>query len=566
MIWDVGHQSYVHKLLTGRRSRFKTLRQQGGLSGFTDRGESPHDVFGAGHASTSVSAAVGIALARDLRGDDNEVVAVIGDGALTGGMAFEALNHAGHLGLKVIVVLNDNGMSISPTVGGLARAFNRIRLDGRFVRAKEDARHAISLAPLGNRMWSLGAKFKHGLKHLIVPGMIWEELGFVYIGPVDGHDIQAVETALVQARSSARKPAFVHVVTVKGKGYEPAEEDCVGYHGVPPQRDNGRKTLSYSAVFSKTVATLLKDNPKTVVVTAAMEEGNNLRKVALECPGRVIDVGICEQHAVTLAAGLATQGLVPIVAIYSTFLQRAFDQLIHDVCLQDLPIVLALDRAGIVGDDGKTHQGAFDLSYLSLMPNMIVCAPKDENELQHLLYTATRCGHPMAIRYPRGSGPGASLELEMRELPIGKAEIVRTGDDLALIAIGSTVTSAAEAAEILSTHGIRTAVVNARFAKPLDADLICDMAERTGHIAVIEENVSSGGLAAAVLWALQQRQVRCAVECVSIPDEFVEHGTQAALRSRYSLDGQGIARRVLAAFPRLCDAKSVPTPPLGTHG
>ncbi len=565
LVWDVGHQSYVHKLLTGRRADFKTLRQPGGLSGFTDRSESPHDVFGAGHASTSVSAAMGLAIARDLRGENHDVVAILGDGALTGGMAFEAINHAGHLGLKLIVVLNDNGMSISPTVGGVARAFNRVRLDRRFVQAKEGVRQAASKAPLGDVAWGLGGKFKETVKRLIVPSMWWEELGFIYIGPVDGHDIRAVEEALLQARLSAHKPVLVHAITVKGKGYDPAEEDAVGFHGVAPKRENRDGFPTYSAVFSRTVRKLLEKDPRVVVVTAAMGEGNHLGVVAREFPKRVMDVGICEQHAVTLAAGLAVQGLVPVVAIYSTFLQRAFDQILHDVCLQDLHVVFALDRSGIVGDDGKTHQGTFDLSYLSLMPNMIVSAPRDENELQNLLFTATQAAHPMAIRYPRGFGPNAAIEPEMHELPVGKAEWLRSGDDVAIIAIGQTVNCAASAAQQMFLRGIEASVINARFAKPLDVDSMAEAARRTGKLLVVEENVGTGGLGSLVVQAVQQCRIPCAIECINIPDEFVSHGPQESLRRHYSLDAEGIVGRILKAFPSLCSKRELTLPSAGAR-
>ncbi|MBI2858674.1 MAG: 1-deoxy-D-xylulose-5-phosphate synthase [Chloroflexi bacterium] len=548
LVWDVGHQSYVHKLLTGRRVKFGTLRQHGGLSGFTDRAESPHDVFGAGHASTSVSAAIGMALARDLKGEDHNVVAVLGDGALTGGMAFEGLNHAGHLGLRLIVVLNDNGMSISPTIGGVAEAFNRLRLSQRFIRAKAGVRHAAARAPLGDLALGLGSKVMDKMKRLIVPSMWWEELGFIYIGPIDGHDIKAVEEALQQAKLSSHKPVLVHAITIKGKGYNPAERDAIGFHGIPPQRDNGHALTTYSAIFSKTICNLLARDERIFVVTAAMGEGNHLRDAARDFPKRVIDVGICEQHAVTMAAGLAVQGIVPVVAIYSTFMQRAFDQLLHDVCLQDLHVIFALDRAGIVGDDGKTHQGTFDLSYLSLMPNMIVCAPKDENEMQHMLYTATLAGHPIAIRYPRGCSPGVNLDLEMRELPVGKAERLRDGDDIALVAIGSTVTPALEAAQELSYCGVEATVINARFAKPLDLETISEAAERTGRLLVVEENVAAGGLGSLVVQAVQHARIHCAVECICVPDEFVPHGPQEALRKQYSLDGEGIALRALRGF------------------
>lgn len=556
LVWDVGHQSYIHKLFTGRRKDFHTLRQYGGLSGFTDREESIHDQFCAGHASTSISAAMGMVLARDLNEENYNVVAIIGDGALTGGMAYEALNQAGHLDKSLIVILNDNGMSISPTVGSLARQLNRLRIDYRFQRAKRGAYQMVSLAPLGEQVWDLGGKIKDGFKRMVIPSILWEELGFIYIGPVDGHDIKTIETSLHQAIKCKHKPVLVHVLTTKGKGYHPAEEDAVGFHGIPPQRSQGSEYTSYSTVFSKTAARLLKENPNIVVITAAMEEGNNLTDVSQEFPQRVIDVGICEQHAVTYAAGLASQGFTPIVAIYSTFLQRAFDQILHDVCLQDLPVVFALDRGGIVGDDGKTHQGIFDLSYLSLMPNMIVSAPKDEDELQHLLYTATKINHPMAIRYPRGAGTGIDLSEKMHELPVGKWETIHSGKDMAIIAIGSAVAHACKAYEELIEKGIEATVINARFAKPLDRKLIVKTVENTGRLIVIEENVGSGGLSSAISNVVTEECHGVAIRSITVPDVFIEHGTQSQLRSKYGLDHKGIVDKILTSFHEISSANN----------
>ncbi|MFC2057275.1 1-deoxy-D-xylulose-5-phosphate synthase, partial [Chloroflexota bacterium] len=382
IVWDVGHQAYTHKLLTGRRNSFASLRQFGGLSGFTSRDESEHDSFGAGHASTSISAALGMAIARDLSNDNYHVAAVIGDGAITGGMAFEALNQAGHLGSKLIVILNDNGMSISPTVGALAKLLGKARFNHRYHEAKEKSWRLLRHFPFSNRMWQASRQVESGIKGLIMPTTLWEELGFAYMGPIDGHNIRELEVALAQARDYPLRPTLVHVITTKGKGYLPAEGDAVYFHGVPANRTSTKVIPTYSEVFAQTVLRLVRENPKLVVITPAMPEGNCLNIVQDELPECVFDVGICEQHAVTFAAGLATQNYTPIVAIYSTFLQRAFDQIIHDVCLQDLPIVFAIDRGGIVGDDGKTHQGTFDLSYLTLVPNLIVSAPKDENELR----------------------------------------------------------------------------------------------------------------------------------------------------------------------------------------
>ena len=547
IIWDVGHQSYAHKLLTGRRQRLASLRQYGGLSGFTCRNESEHDPFGAGHASTSVSAALGIAIARDLSGDNYHVVAVIGDGAITGGMALEALNQAGHLGSRLIVVLNDNGMSISPTVGALAKLLSKVRFDHRYRQAKEKSRRVLTTFPLGNRLWQASQQVKGRFKGLVMPTMVWEELGFTYIGPVDGHNIRELEIALTQAQECYSKPTFVHVITTKGKGYTPAEDDAVYFHGVPAKDVSTKAIPTYSEVFAQTVLRLAHQNPRLVSVTPAMPEGNCLSIVAAEFPQRVFDVGICEQHAVTFAAGLATQGFTPIVAIYSTFLQRAFDQIIHDVCLQDLPVIFAIDRAGIVGEDGKTHQGAFDISYLTLIPNLIVSAPKDENELQHLLYTAVKSNHPMAIRYPRNSGLGVKLDTELHEIPIGKGEIVRYGEDVAILAIGAMVSPALEAAQELASSGIEATVVNARFAKPLDSELIIDLASRIKRIVTVEENAFSGGFGTSVADLLQKSGIIDAqIKSIGIPDEFVEQGTQNILRSKYGLDAKGIAQQVLA--------------------
>ncbi len=550
LIWDVGHQSYVHKLLTGRKNRFKSLRQYGGLSGFTTRNESEHDPFGAGHASTSISAALGMAVARDLSGEDYHVVAIIGDGSIAGGMAFEALNQAGHLGSRLTVVLNDNGMSISPTVGSLSKLFNKLRFDRRYYWAKKEGKRILSALPLGNKMWQMTQQAKGGFKSLVMPTMVWEELGFTYIGPVDGHNIADLETALSQAKDYRLKPTFVHVVTTKGKGYLPAESNAVYFHGVPAKSTKVKKLPTYSEVFARTVLRLARENPKLVAITPAMPEGNCLSRVKDEFPQPIFDVGICEQHAVTFAAGLAAQGFTPVVAIYSTFLQRAFDQIIHDVCLQDLPVVFAVDRGGIVGDDGKTHQGTFDLSYLTLIPNLIVAAPKDENELQHLLHTAVKAGRPMAIRYPRGSGPGAELDSKFRQIPVGKWEVLRHGKDAVILAVGSMVAPALEAARRLTLNNIEATVINARFVKPLDSELLADLASRVKHIITVEENTLSNGFGSNIARFLQNSGL-CNVKLKSlgIPDEFVEQGSQAIIRAKYCLDAGGIARQVLSFLP-----------------
>jgi len=552
IIWDVGHQAYTHKLFTNRRHRFASLRQYGGLSGFTCRSESEHDPFGAGHASTSISAALGMAIARDLSGDDYHVIAVIGDGAITGGMAFEALNQAGHLSSRLIVVLNDNGMSISPTVGALARFLDKVRFDQRYHRAKEKGRRLFRALPFGNKLWQAGQQVESGVKGLVMPTMLWEELGFAYMGPIDGHNIRELEIALTQARNYRLKPTLIHVATTKGKGYLPAEGDAVYFHGVPAKSTSTKAIPTYSEVFAQTVLRLARENPRLVVITPAMPEGNCLSIVQAEFPQRVFDVGICEQHAVTFAAGLATQGYIPIVAIYSTFLQRAFDQIMHDVCLQDLPLIFAIDRSGIVGDDGKTHQGTFDLSYLTLIPNLIVSAPKNENELQHLLYTAVKSDHPMAIRYPRGTGLGVKLDTKLHPVPLGKGEILRRGEDVVILAIGATVAPALKAAQKLASRGIEATVVNARFAKPLDSGLIVDLANRIKRLVTVEENALSGGFGGSVVSLLRESGMNdIQVKSIGLPDEFVEQGTQTMLRSKYGLDAKGIAGQVLSLFPTL---------------
>ncbi len=554
ILWDVSHQCYVHKLLTGRRERFSTIRQYGGLSGFTDPSESPHDALGAGHASTAMSAALGMAIARDLAGDSYHVVAVVGDGSFGGGMSFEALNHAGHLGTRLIVVLNDNGMSISPSVGALSRVLNAVSLDWRYEAAKDETKKAVIRLPLGRSAWAVSKRIKGRLKRALVPSSLWEELGFTYIGPVDGHNLRDLEAALGRARDHETGPTLIHVLTKKGKGYPPAEEDATGFHGISPR---GRKAAaasspSYSEVFGRTAYRLMREDNRIVAITAAMLDATGLGLAASKFPHRVFDVGICEEHAVTLAAGMAAQGVVPLVAIYSTFLQRAYDQIVHDVCLYNRPVVFAIDRAGIVGDDGKTHHGAFDLAFLRGLPNMVVAAPKDENELQNLLFTAVKAGSPMAIRYPRGRGPGAALQHQLQGIPIGKGELLREGRDVALLAIGSMVPVALAAAELLERQGVHCAVANARFAKPLDAELVLELAAQTGRIVTVEEGVLSGGFGSGVLQMLEKAgRARAKVESLGLPDRFVDHGPRDLLLRLLDLDAEGVARRVVAAFPEL---------------
>lgn len=550
IIWDVGHQSYAHKLLTGRRQNFATLRQYDGISGFPDRAESPHDAFGAGHAGTSVSAALGMALARDLEGKKHHVIAVIGDGSLGAGMALEAVNHAGHLGTRLIVILNDNGMSISPSVGALSRLLNKVRFDPRYEFAKKKARKTIRRLPFGELAWEVSKRVKSQMEGTIIPSAFWEELGFTYLGPVDGHDFKELEAALIRARDFESGPTVVHVLTQKGKGHAPAEENAIKFHGVAPVANKSNGLPSYSHMLGRVLSDLMRDNERVVAISAAMLDGTGLSGVANEFPKRVFDVGICEQHAVTLAAGLATQGYIPVVAIYSTFLQRAYDQIIHDVCIQDLPVVFAIDRAGIVGDDGKTHQGAFDISYLRSIPNMIVAAPKDEDEFQHLLFTALSAGHPMAVRYPRGCGAGVPLT-RFHALPVGKGEILKEGSDVGLLAIGSTVGATMAAARQLGERGIDCAVVNARYAKPFDEELVLDLAARTGRLVTIEENALAGGFGSSITELLAKAKMVTKVECIGLPDRFIEHGSQELFRSMFDLDAEGIVRRVSESFPGL---------------
>jgi 1-deoxy-D-xylulose-5-phosphate synthase len=556
ILWDVGHQSYAHKMLTGRREQFSTLRQYGGISGFTCREESQHDAFTAGHASTSISAALGMAVARDLTGGDNHVIAVIGDGAITGGMALEALNNAGHLGRRLIVILNDNGMSISPTVGATSKIFSRIRFDRRYYRVSEKSRNILKRSRWGGRLWGFGQRVKGSIKRMVMPTILWEEFGFAYTGPIDGHDISQITAVLEQAKNYAHKPTLIHIVTTKGKGYLPAESDAVHFHGISPKgsvKEDGKSTglPSYSQVFGATVQELAERDEKVMVITAAMPDGYCLGRMQEKMPDRVFDVGICEQHAVTFAAGMASEGLKPIVAVYSTFLQRAFDQIIHDVALPGLPVIFALDRGGIVGEDGKTHQGIFDLSYLALIPNLVVAASADENELRHLLYTATRQKKPFAIRYPRGTVTGVPLQKKLRELPIGKGELLKSGQDAVLVAVGASVVFALKAAERLEEMGHRVAVINMRFIAPFDKDLLRHCLKDIKKIMVIEENVATGGLGSRIATFIETEGIKgIEFRSLSIPDEFVTHGAQALLRAKYRLDTEGIVNESLALLGR----------------
>ncbi len=544
VVWDVGHQAYAHKLLTGRRERFTTLRQEGGISGFLSRDESEHDAFGAGHASTSISAALGMAVAFS-QGPDPErrVVAVIGDGALTGGMAFEALNNAGALELPFLVILNDNEMSIAPNVGALSHYLDRVRTDPRYNRAKDEIARITERLPQGDLLVELGKRWKDSVKEFLYHSMIWEELGFTYMGPIDGHDLRALIDALRQARM-VDGPVFLHVVTEKGRGFAPAKTDRERGHAVSAPTPKGAPPSppKYQDVFADTVIQLANDDPRVVAITAAMPTGTSLARFQAVHPERFFDVGIAEQHAVTFAAGLAAEGMRPVVGIYSTFLQRAYDQIVHDVCLQRLPVTFAIDRAGFAGDDGRTHHGIFDLSYLRCLPNMTIMAPRDENELRHMLATAIQyVDGPVAIRYPRGSGVGVAMTEPLHTLPVGRAETVRTGSDVAILAVGSMVLPAERAADLLQIDGIKAAVVNARFVKPLDKRLIKTLAETTGALVTVEENARAGGFGSAVLEALEELGDPTAVRVLGVPDRVFEQASQGRLRELAGLTASDIA-------------------------
>lgn len=518
LFWDVGHQCYPHKLVTGRFHQFETIRQEGGLFGYPSPAESEHDPVFAAHAGHSISLATGVALANSVLGQRGEAVAIIGDGAMTAGMAYEALDHLGATGKRVIVVLNDNGMSICANVGALP-------------------------AHLKQRMPSGAGP---------ATPFLWEAFGITYMGPVDGHDVAAMEQAFRDAQQAAG-PVMVHVCTVKGKGDPKAEADAAAWHDVSPTQPDGKKPgASWSTFAADAILREAERDPRVVAITAAMAKGTGLTKFRARFPERFFDVGIAEQHAVALAAGLARQGARPVVGIYSTFLQRAYDQFIHDVCIQGLPVVFALDRAGIVGDDGKTQQGVFDYSYMRCIPNVTLMAPKDENELQHMLHTALQHDGPIAVRYPRGAALGVALDSEPRTLPLGKGEMLRSGVDVALLGIGLGVAAAMQAAEQLAAEGVSAAVINARFIKPLDQQLILDLARQVGRLLTIEENALAGGFGSAV-WELLEREgvENCRLYRVGVPDEFVEHGTQASWRKRYGLDAAGIVEAVRRHYPEL---------------
>lgn len=556
IVWDVGHQCYAHKLLTGRSEGFCQLRQHGGLSGFTLRAESEHDCFGAGHGSTSISAALGLAKARDLRKSDEHIVAVIGDGALTGGLAFEGMNQAGDLGANLTVVLNDNDMSIAGNVGALSShlAMVRANVTPAMRHAREEVARVLERLPMGQSLVLAMDRFRDGVKGLVIQEMLFENLGFTCLGPIDGHNLEDLIQILTQA-VRLPGPVLVHAVTRKGKGYEPAEKSPRKFHsaapfdpksGVARAKSAGR---SYSSVFGDALVQMGERDESVVAITAAMLDGTGIERFNRRFPHRTFDVGLCEEHAVTFAAGLAAAGMRPVVAVYSTFLQRAYDQIVHDVCLQNLPVVFALDRAGLVGDDGPTHHGVFDLSYLRHIPNLTVMAPADEAELRDMLFTALALDGPAAIRYPRGAGGGGDLAREMMRLEPGRAELLREGGDVALLAIGTMVQAARGAAEKLSAEGIEAAVVNARFVKPLDGETIASLAQSTGRIVTIEENVLAGGFGSAVLELLDQRGLSgTPLRRLGIGDCFVPAGEKSILLAEWGLDVEGVC----AAARELC--------------
>ena len=556
LVWDVGHQSYAHKLLTGRKDRFHTLRQYEGISGFPKRDESPYDAFDSGHSGTSISSALGMAEARRLKGEEGKIIAVIGDGSMTAGLAFEGLNQTGHIDQDLIVILNDNEMSISRNVGALSSYLNRL-MTGQFVnRFRNDMKDFLETLPgIGKSVLRFAKQAEESLKGFLMPGLLFEELGLKYIGPIDGHRLDyLIET--FQNIKKLRGPILVHVITKKGKGYPPAETNPDRFHGVPPfvietgeLRNDQKNPPTYTEVFGETLCQLARENKRLIAITAAMQNGTGLEEFARRFPDRFYDIGIAEQHAVTFAAGLALEGMKPVVAIYSTFLQRAYDQVLQDVCLQNLPVIFALDRGGIVGEDGPTHHGLFDFSYLRHIPNIIVMVPKDENEFQHMIKTATECPMPVAFRYPRGKGMGVRREVSLQSIDIGKGEVLREGQDILIIAIGSTVYPSLRAAERLADVGIQAAVINSRFLKPLDGTLLCDWAKRTGKVLTVEENVLQGGFGSAVLELFQERGIfSIQVKRLGIPDTFVEHGPQTLLREKYGIDEKGIFKGVMEMF------------------
>lgn len=534
IVWDVGHQAYPHKILTGRRDKFDTLRKFKGLAGFPKRCESEHDQFGVGHASTSISAALGMAVARDLNKTNERVVAVIGDGALTGGMAMEALNHAGHLGTDLLVILNDNEMSISENVGALSTYLTKLRTDPTYSKAKAEIENILRKVPaIGGVLSKTLEKVKDSMRHIVVPGLLFEAFGFKYLGPVDGHDLQCLMDVLEDTKH-LKGPVLIHLITQKGKGFAAAEEAPDKLHAWP-SAVKVKAPPSYTNIFAETLIQLAHGDERIVAVTAAMAPGTGLNKFEAAFPDRCFDVGIAEQHAATFCAGLSTMGKKPVFAVYSTFLQRAYDQVIHDICIQNLPVVFAIDRAGLVGPDGETHQGAFDISFLRAIPNLTIMMPKDENELRHMLFTSMRIDGPVAVRYPRADGLGVELDAELKALEIGKAERLCIGKDLTILAIGPMVQVALEVSEKLSERGISCGVVNMRFIKPIDRETILDIIHAGVPIMTLEEAALAGGLGSAVLEVITDAGLTAPVLRRGLPDEFIEHGSRNELLNSIGL-------------------------------
>ncbi|MDI6688420.1 MAG: 1-deoxy-D-xylulose-5-phosphate synthase [Desulfobacterales bacterium] len=559
IIWDVGHQTYAHKLLTGRREQFHTLRQHNGISGFTRMKESPYDAFTTGHSSTSISAGLGMACAKRLKNETSKVVAVIGDGSMTAGLAYEGLNQAGDINKNFLVILNDNDMSISRNVGALSSLLSRT-FSAKYMQdlKKELGLFLKSVPRIGEDVYQFAKRSKESFKTFITPGILFEAFDFEYFGPIQGHKLDHLIDILNNIRNTD-EPVLLHVITKKGKGYPPAEENPVYFHGVGSfDVKNGnsieqkKSTPTYTEVFGKTMVKLAKNDKRIVAVTAAMPEGTGLVKFAETYPDRFFDVGIAEQHGVTFAAGMAAEGLRPIVAIYSTFLQRAYDQVLHDVCIEALPVIFALDRGGIVGEDGRTHQGLFDFSYLRSLPNMVVMAPKDENELCRMLVTALAHNGPIAFRYPRGKAAGVKIEEDITPIPLGKGEILKKGDDVLVLAIGSSVCEALSAHLTLVEQDINATIVNCRFVKPIDVDLICSLVKKIPRVMTVEENVRQGGFGSAVLECLNDEGLTgFCLERIGIPDTFVEHGPQKFLRKKYRIDASAIvdtAKKLLQKF------------------
>ena len=555
IIWDVGHQSYAHKLITGRRAAFHTLRQYNGISGFPRRTESPYDVFDVGHSGTSISAALGMAEAQKKGGGYRNIIAVIGDASITTGLAFEGLNQAGDLEGRLIVILNDNEMSISPNVGAVSSYLSRIITGNAYNRVHTRLMDFLKTIPsIGPRLFRVVKQAEESFKGLIVPGLMFEELGFTYVGPIQGHNFKHLTENLRNIKKLTKRPVLLHVITNKGKGYTPAEKDPETFHGIGPFEKATGKTYnshssvkSYTDIFGDAIVDLAREDDRIVALTAGMTTGTGLVKFKQLFPERFYDVGIAEQHAITFSAGLAAEGLRPVVAIYSTFLQRAYDQIFQDVCLQNNSVVFAVDRAGIVGEDGPTHQGLFDLSFLRQLPNLIVMAPKDGNELRSMLSMALKLDGPAAIRYPRGKVEGVEIDSGMNPIVLGKAEILREGHDLALFSIGNRVLPSLSAATLLAEKGIHATVVNSRFVKPLDEELICGLARKIRKIVTVEENVLAGGFGSAVLEILEKHNIKGnSIKRIGIPDKFVEHGPQNLLRKKYGLDDIGIFKVVLS--------------------